>query len=1132
MEKKFLTIAGFLFLFAFVFFIFSIHTTQKITGLAIFTSQPDQTNGTDTYIREDYPNNNFPTATGLIIGKTAENKTLRALLNFNISSIPTTDTILNATIQVYLESATGSSNITITAYRIASPWTDTGASWNNRTATSLWTTAGGNYDISPIDSQTFLNSSGHYYNFTITNLARNWLNGTYNNYGIILTAPTATAGNFSQISSSDSTTAIQRPVITINHVPNAHPSITAISTDTTLTNPKEAGTPVTFTINWSDIESDNSQAYVCNSSNITTSGCSASTLCSTALASTNPIICSYTTSILDNSTTYFWVAVCDAGGCSLTSSENYFYINHKPSIQIIQPNGGELINQSQGNYPIEFDVSDQESDPLTANIYYGTTQNATTNLIASNLNLTNYCTDPDSTTATTNNCTYSWDSSGLYGTYYLTIIANDSRSTNLDSSNSSFEVKSILDTQAPQITNVQITPNLTAGEQTQITATITDDNMKSAWIDFNYTSINLTMSNSTATSFFANFDAPATGTYQFKVYAEDRLGQINDTIQWQEFKTTEPNATAGTISSPSIALPYHVIKVEGILNAIDSLKNVHAYLSTPTGFTFLSNYPQNLPMGNFTANQSKTATWFLSVPLQEATYILNIKYTDGYSDSWNSSNTSIQVTSAIGSYAISVAGYPEVESSHDYRVKSYFKQNGIPANADSMQATIYDSTGSLVVGPISMTKDSTGTYGYNYSVPSAPNEGTWETIINATKTGTSYYAHQFWNVVGGPFDVRNITINDSTVPQLGISVTTQNTGGANKDLTLVWNLTETDNNGKLDSGSETFMVPANSEKIWTVYPSTNYIGQTKITFIGYYSGTEKAGAYKIFSTTLGNTTPTTPPQNIGGGGGGGGGSNTPQTLQNNKTAFTVSWNKVINLIQNTPKTIYFTINNTGDTTLANTSLSLENLATEYYILTPVKIASLKPATTAQFKITLLINDFIGEKTVKYKIKTGKLEKNNSFKLVVMNKQDYLSKELKRLEENINSLNQTIKNIELKEELKQCENDLSNLKFSIQQNNFTEANKNIKETDDCLKTIKNKLTQKPKPTTTKTNWKWIIIWALFLIVAILIVAIIYFFYKKLTLRNFIRKKQKKPQQEEAPRMTNIDDKIKEIEDKLK
>ena len=112
-----------------------------------------------------------------------------------------------------------------------------------------------------------------------------------------------------------------------------------------------------------------------------------------------------------------------------------------------------------------------------------------------------------------------------------------------------------------------------------------------------------------------------------------------------------------------------------------------------------------------------------------------------------------------------------------------------------------------------MTQESTGQHNYTYTVGASATEGQWESIINATISSTSYFANHFWKVVGGPFDVRNITVLNSSVNNLIINITTENTGGANKDLTLEWNLTVESNGTLLDSGADTFMVPAETTRL-------------------------------------------------------------------------------------------------------------------------------------------------------------------------------------------------------------------------------------------------------------------------------------------------------------------------------
>src|SRR3989338_2919112 len=106
------------------------------------------------------------------------------------------------------------------------------------------------------------------------------------------------------------------------------------------------------------------------------------------------------------------------------------------------------------------------------------------------------------------------------------------------------------------------------------------------------------------------------------------------------------------------------------------------------------------------------------------------------------------------------------------------------------------------------------------------------------------------------------------------------------------------------------MVNANSQRIWYISPLTSYAGAVKITFLGYYSGTEKAGAYKLFTAT--SETPAPQPAAGGGGGGGGGGA-----VEEKKADFSIRAEKTIYLTKNIEKTMSLEINNTGKKELNN-----------------------------------------------------------------------------------------------------------------------------------------------------------------------------------------------------------------------
>src|SRR3989344_4778387 len=248
-------------------FIFSLIKKPSLTGYTIFESQPNQTDGKDAYIRNQ-SSLNYGTDSVLKVGKTLAGAETRSLLEFNVSSISASNTIVSAVIQLYV-STLNSANITIKAYRLTSSWNETSTTWNNRDESQLWWTGGGDYASTAIDT-VVITSANQWYNFTITSTVKGWIDGTNSNLGIILIPATGTSdGTITEFFSSDYTTDTSlRPKITIDYTSNAPPTINSTSINSNLTNLKKFGENVTFNVSWSDPEGNNTQIFICNSSSI------------------------------------------------------------------------------------------------------------------------------------------------------------------------------------------------------------------------------------------------------------------------------------------------------------------------------------------------------------------------------------------------------------------------------------------------------------------------------------------------------------------------------------------------------------------------------------------------------------------------------------------------------------------------------------------------------------------------------------------------------------------------------------------------------------------------------------------------------------------------------------------------
>lgn len=1137
-----------------LYFIFAIISLIIIVVLPlisseIYTSPGDGSTTNDTYILN---NSNTPqgSSTKIMVGKITNGDESRGLLFFNISSIPSTDTILDAKIQLYVNSSTGKSiNRTIKIYRITGSFNESQATWYNKTSEQTWSSEGGDYDSLELNSTKVLNQSGLYYNFTIPGyIIKGWLNGTYNNYGLMIISNDSLTGNWTDFASSNNPDANQRPKIIINHVTNAPPTITGNWTDSSMISPINVGNNVTFSVNWTDPENNGAYLYICNSSNINYSGCTGKTYCSSSLLSPGVSNCSYTALDTDNKTVSFYFALCDIGSQNCSAiGQNYFYVNHAPRITLVHPNGGETLNQSLGNYTIQFNISEADNDySMTADIYYGTYQNSTQNLIASGILVSSVCSS-----ATGGNCSYSWNTTGLWGTnFYLTIIARDVFlfSSNA-SSNSSFTIRSLNDNFPPEIISQEMdSSDIYSGKNVQFLANITDQSSFTAWVSIrtpDSQTITINMTNSTSGIYYANWTAIQTGNYSFKVYAQDIIPNLNDSMPWQNFTIRKPNASPQNEKYPSSTLPNHLIIVSGELNATDSLKSVNASLNSPSGFKFLNDYPNITSIGNFTGNQSKEAVWIVSAPHNEGEYTFNITYTDQYGNSWNSTNFNITVTSNIGAgYLVSVSGYPEVQATENYFAESYFTYNGIYADPDSITINIKDAAGNNILAS-SMAKKQTGIYNYSYAVGSAPMAGQWATAINATKNSISYYASHFWKVVSALFDVRDINIINTAQNNLSISVIVENKGNSPTDIKLTWNLT-TGANQVLSTGYETFAVGA-TPIIKYYYFTTNYTGAARIAFLGEYSSKERAGASKEFAITEGaffcgdgscsnGETCSSCQQDCGacssqpsGGGSSGGGITTNLgTDKINHTSLILSFDKTVYVSRNIEKIISLDLENTGDIVLTGISLSLD-LNNSYYTILNNNLTKLKHGEKYQYKIKILISDFIDDKEFNFTIKANEISKTDSSKIVMLNARDYFISEIKRLRDKANILRINLVDKASLDKLRGCEEIIDALQSDVDNSDYISAQNNIKNADDCLDNVKNIIANEinfPKI----TNYIYIISVILFLVVMLIVILGGYMFYRKLKLMEYFR--EKTPAKAEPIKKEYLDQKIREIEEKLK
>ena len=159
----------------------------------------------------------------LLVDKEAS-KLQRALLQFDLSSIPSNATIYSATLAMKKIGGDNSTqNIEVHRITAAGNWDEgtgsdvgvTGASnWTERQSGVNWGTAGGDYN-GTVESTVPVSTNGTY-NWTVTSLVQNWVNGTNTNYGLMLLSPDGGGDRSQDLGSSENTG--NEPVLTIQYI--------------------------------------------------------------------------------------------------------------------------------------------------------------------------------------------------------------------------------------------------------------------------------------------------------------------------------------------------------------------------------------------------------------------------------------------------------------------------------------------------------------------------------------------------------------------------------------------------------------------------------------------------------------------------------------------------------------------------------------------------------------------------------------------------------------------------------------------------------------------------------------------------------------------------------------------------
>lgn len=228
---------------------FSANAVFPVTIDPTTTIQPDPAAGIDSYVDGTNTATNYGTNVSLYSGKGPGGAytPYRALLKFDVSSIPAGSVVSSAVFSLYCNYAYVTTSYQFDLHEITANWAEGTVTWANQPA----------YDASAAGS-TNVSVIGAWYSWTITTLVAEWIAGTTANYGLIIKNNNeGTAETEKHFHSSDYVVDTSlRPKLVITY--NAPPTIGLTTPTGTELSPTTVNNDVTPTYQgtYSDLESD------------------------------------------------------------------------------------------------------------------------------------------------------------------------------------------------------------------------------------------------------------------------------------------------------------------------------------------------------------------------------------------------------------------------------------------------------------------------------------------------------------------------------------------------------------------------------------------------------------------------------------------------------------------------------------------------------------------------------------------------------------------------------------------------------------------------------------------------------------------------------------------------------------
>ena len=157
----------------------SVSETAKINLARKVVIQPGPGEGMDTYVSMYYANRNFGGRTWLSVGNAkfiGHFWLHRALLQFDVSSIPDDAVIMSAHLSMYQFEDASDEEFNVSTHQITTPWDYITVTWNNQP----------HYNKTSESTRPVTPGVTHWISWDIKNLVQGWVSGSITNNGLVL----------------------------------------------------------------------------------------------------------------------------------------------------------------------------------------------------------------------------------------------------------------------------------------------------------------------------------------------------------------------------------------------------------------------------------------------------------------------------------------------------------------------------------------------------------------------------------------------------------------------------------------------------------------------------------------------------------------------------------------------------------------------------------------------------------------------------------------------------------------------------------------------------------------------------------------------------------------------------------